>query len=107
MTTAMSVSIFADALQHLDAVELRHHQVEDDEVVAAGPDLVLDLRRIAQRLDLVAVALEQRLHVVADGSVVVDDQDPNGGKLDGHGILLSQGRKGLAGIGPSQTTARL
>jgi hypothetical protein len=55
------------------------------------------LRRIAQRFDLIAVALEQGLHVIADGSIVVDDKDPNSGKLNGHGILLSQGRKGLGG----------
>ena len=48
--------MLADALQHLDAVELRHHQVEDDDVVVAVSDLVLDVRRIAQRLDVVAVA---------------------------------------------------
>ena len=58
------------------------------QVVAARADLVFDLRRVAQRLDLVAVALEQRLHVVADGSIVVDDKNANGGELDGQGILL-------------------
>ena len=58
-------------------------------MVAAVADLVLDARRIAQRLDLEAVALEQGLHVVADGLVVVDDEDANGGKLDCHLLLLS------------------
>jgi hypothetical protein len=67
-------------------------------VVATCPYLAFDLRRIAQRFDLIAVALEQGLHVVADRSIVVDDKDPNSGKLNGHGILLSQGRKGVGGL---------
>src|SRR5260370_26588462 len=75
----------ADFLQHLDAVEMRHHHVQNQKVVAPLADFGFDLRRIAQRFDLVPVAFEQCLHVVADGSIIVDDEDSDGGKLDGHG----------------------
>ena len=47
-------------------------------------DLFFDEGGVAQRLDLEAVALEERLHVVADGLVVVDDEDANGGELGRH-----------------------
>ena len=74
----------SDEAEDLDAVELGHHEIEDDEVVAAVADLFLDARGVAQRLDLKAVALEQRLHVLADGLVVVDDEYSSGGDLGRH-----------------------
>ena len=56
-------------------------------MVAAVPDLVFDEGRVAQRLDLVAVPLEERLHVVADGSIVVDDEDRTAGSSMGKVFL--------------------
>ncbi len=85
-------------------VELRHHQVEDDEVVAAGADLLFHPQRIAQCLDLVPVSLEQGLHVVANGAIVVDDQDTYCRKLDCHLLLLS-GDRGLRPGPPRERSA--
>jgi hypothetical protein len=72
---------------------MRHHQVEDDEVITALANLALDERRIAHRLHVEAVGFEQGLHVIADGFVVVDDENTNCGKLDGHRRLRVKVRR--------------
>ena len=48
----------ADLLQDLDAVELRHHQVQDHHVVITLTNLVFDERGIANGLDDEAILLE-------------------------------------------------
>src|SRR6266545_2581086 len=75
----------ANAFEHLDAIEVRHHEVQNEKVVPPLTNFGFDLRWIAERFDLVSVAFEQRLHIVTDGSIVVDDEDANCGKLDCHG----------------------
>jgi urocanate hydratase len=74
-----------DAPQHLDAVHLGHHEIEDDEVVAALPDLLLDLERVGQALYREPFLVEYRCDVFADGLVVIDNEDSNLGDLDCHG----------------------
>src|SRR6266545_1676449 len=75
----------ANAFEHLDAIEVRHHEVQNEKVVPPLTNFGFDLRWVAERFDLVSVAFEQRLHIVTDGSIVVDDEDANCGKLDCHG----------------------
>jgi len=78
----------ADTLQDFDAVELRHHQVEDDDVVASLANFVFDQRRIADGFDDEAIFFQHRLHQLADGSVVVDDEYAHRGYFDRHFRLL-------------------
>ncbi len=64
-----------DALGDLDAVELRHHDVEQDQVgqmLLGGDERLLAVGGLQQ---LVAVDAEPRDQNVAVGLVVVDDQD--------------------------------
>ena len=74
------------------AVELRHHQVADDDVgVPLGSDLQ-GVVAVARLLHVVAPALEQLGKDFARRSVVVHDEDAgleaaDGGRLDGHGAV--------------------
>jgi hypothetical protein len=81
----------ANALEHFDAVELRHHQIQDHDVIIALPNLVLDERGIAHGLDDEAVFFEQGLHVFADCAIVIDDQDSDARYFDRQVLLLPCG----------------
>ena len=65
--------------------------------------LLLDAGRVPGRFYLKAIALEQRLHVLTDGFVVVDDENSYGGKLRRHrappsaGVGKGGGRGGALG----------
>ena len=67
--------ILPEALCHLEAVEPRHHHVEEHEV---GTDLRRSLERllaVASDGDLVARRAEVHLHEPRDVRIVVDDED--------------------------------
>ena len=71
-------------------------------MVRALAHLVLDERRVADGLHVEAVALEQqRLHVVADRFVVVDDEDAYSGELGRH-LYLTEG-PGYGQVGTAVT----
>ena len=64
-----------DPPAHLEAVEARQHQVEDDEV---GPQRVAQLdagRAVAGDLDVEALAAQPRRDGVGDRRLVLDDDD--------------------------------
>src|SRR5258708_7184947 len=68
-------SLIRPALQELDAIDLRHEEVEHDDV---GPELAAaleTLRSVARRGDRVSGLGQHRDDHVADGSVVLDDED--------------------------------
>ena len=70
---------FVHQLQHLPAVDLRHHHVEQHEV---GPNLVEHVHSVvgaARLVDGVARHLEVDAHVLAQALVVVDDQHDRAG----------------------------
>ena len=68
---------------HLEPVEPRHHDVEDEGVgaVTAG-DRVQGLLAVGGELDLVPVERQGPAQGVAHGPVVVDDEDPHARSLD-------------------------
>jgi hypothetical protein len=74
----------ADPLEHLDAVELRHHQIEDDQVKAALTHLVLCNQRVLDALHRESILFEDGGHVFANRLVVVDDEDSYLRDLDRH-----------------------
>ncbi len=59
-------------------------------MIIAGTNLLLDECGVAQSLDDEAVFLEQRLHVIADGFVIVDNQNAYEGDFDRQGALLER-----------------
>ena len=63
---------------HLEAVDLRQHQVEHDEVERLLGEAVERLLAVAGRDHLVAVALERERQQGLDRLLVVDEQDPRG-----------------------------
>ncbi len=68
-----------DPLEGFDAVQFGHHEVEDDEVVFFATDLVLDEGGVTEGGDLETVTFEQGLDILADGFVVIDDEDADRG----------------------------
>ena len=64
-----------ELLADLDAVDLRHHDVEQNQVGQKRPDGGQRLLAIGGLLELIALRTEPRHENVAVGFVVVDDQD--------------------------------
>ena len=69
-------AVAAEPLRDRDAVEVREHDVEDDEV---GPEVLDPGQRVptvGRRGDLEALVAERGGHRVGDRRLVVDDQHP-------------------------------
>jgi hypothetical protein len=64
-----------DALQHLPAVHLGHHHVEEDQVGRLLLERGQAFLRVRRLTHLVALHLEVDAHELAQARVVVDDQD--------------------------------
>ena len=66
-----------DALQRVDAAELRHHPVEDQAVVDPALGVVHGVRAVLHRVHGVARVFQQRLDRLAEVPVVVGKQYPH------------------------------
>jgi hypothetical protein len=66
----------ADLAAHLQAVHARQHQIQHDQVRNAGAEGRQRGRAVGGRLDAVALPFQVVLDDLADGRLVVDDQDP-------------------------------
>ena len=64
----------ADLREQIEPGELRHHQVEHDEVKHLVADALDRDRRIRERRDLEALGAQEVLQVLQDVRVVVDDE---------------------------------
>ena len=69
----------ADAAADLHAVDVRQHDVEDDEVEVLAREGLEGLVAVARRDDLVALLLEREPQQLVDGLLVVDEQDLGAG----------------------------
>ncbi len=65
-----------DPAAQLEAVHLRHHQVDDDQVRDALVQFAQGLGSAARRHDFIAGVLEDPLEDLPGHGVVVDDQNP-------------------------------
>ena len=86
----------AQALADLEPVELREHDVEDDEVDGLLAEALERLLAVARRHDAEAVALERIGQKLLDGLLVVDEEDGRGICHDS----MMPGRAAPAGGGP-------
>src|ERR671925_486741 len=88
--------------QHLPAVDLGHHHVEQDEV---GRLLLLErgqaLARARRLPHGVALRLEVRTHEPAHARVVVDDEDDRAGPLPASGTGAVEERVEIGSAGPA------
>ena len=64
-----------DLLQHLHAAHVRHHQVQQDQVVGVGGELVQAFGAVLGGIGDVAFGGQQQFQAFADIDLVVDDQD--------------------------------
>src|SRR5207237_7688809 len=82
----ISVVLLPDALDEFVAVQLRHHQVEQDEidrpVVRVQP--LQAGGAVLRELDVELHPLQNSLKQHADGEIVVDDQDLSSSSVDFH-----------------------
>ena len=77
----------ARVLEHLHAGDLGHAHVGDDNIVESGVDLAASLLAGGHRLHAVSLVLERDLQHLADGALVIADQDVS------HDYLLSSLRR--------------
>ena len=76
----VDAALLAQAVEHAEAVELRHHDVEQHQVVAGGGDGRERLHAVRRLVDLAdAQPLEPADQQVAIFRDVVDDEDPRAG----------------------------
>src|SRR5207244_4499377 len=72
-----------DAFDELVAVHPRHHQIEEDEIVAAvRAELVETDLAVLGQPDVELHPPQDGLQQDADGQVIVDDQDPASAPVD-------------------------
>ena len=74
----------AQPAAHGEAVEDRHHDVEDDHVRLAQRDGFERLRPVVHRLHFVALDAEREDQRLTDAAVVLGDQHPRGGFVRCH-----------------------
>src|SRR5436190_10890034 len=67
--------LLAKLLHHRHTAELRHHDVEEHDVVVIRCEHRNRFAAVMRRGDLIAGALEHRLHHRADGWVIVDNEN--------------------------------
>ena len=58
----MAVAV-ADVAQHFHAGLLRHHQIEENQVVCPGFELALALERVHRLIDLITLKIQQRFRL--------------------------------------------
>ena len=75
ITTGSSSSMPPDVFEHLEAVVVGQHQVEQHGVDRPFAERVEALRRRRRRRDAIALDDEQRFERFADDLLVVDDED--------------------------------
>jgi ERCC4-related helicase len=68
--------VAVDPAHHFEAVETRHHHVEDDHVRALAGERGQRRDAIPRDLRVIARVPQVPRHDLADGRLVVDDQDP-------------------------------
>jgi hypothetical protein len=73
------VAAVAEHPQHLEAVDLRHLDVEDDGLRSEARHLRHRLGAARRLLDLVPLVLEDHPQAVANRRLVVDDEDQRSG----------------------------
>src|SRR6266550_5248865 len=69
-------SIVAQIMHHAISVDPRHHQIEHDDVVVRGSNLLDGLRAIASDVDNKAVGAENPFDQESDSGIVVDYESP-------------------------------
>lgn len=81
--------VFAGAqrAEHLEAVHLRQHHVEDDEVERAAHRLREPVLPVVREIDAVAFGGEVHLEPHGDALVVLDHQDATRGRGSSHFVL--------------------
>ena len=78
----------AEMAAHLEPVDARHEDVEDDRIGLVRPPESRDgLVSVGRELDLVALELESAPERLADRRLVVDDEDAHGFALRMSGIV--------------------
>ena len=76
MKMGVSRVALADFFEHLHAALVRHHQIEQDQVVGVSlPAACRPSVPLCGQFDAIAFAGEQRFQAFADIGFVVDDQD--------------------------------
>ena len=75
MITWIDPVALADRLEHLPAVDVRHHHIEEDQVRLLFLESRQPLFGAPGFTDRVAVHLQVDPHELADSRVVIDDQD--------------------------------
>src|SRR5439155_6548699 len=71
--------LVANLPDHLDAIEVRQPEVEEDQVGAPLLEALQRLLAVLRRLDLEVVPREVRAHGPQDGRLIVDNQDARAG----------------------------
>ena len=71
----VSRSRWRTSSQHFHAGHVRHHQVEQDQIVACDLQLLQAFGGVGGQFDAVALDGQQRLQALADIGFVVDDED--------------------------------
>ena len=69
------VAAVAQRAEHLEAVHPGQPQVEHDEVVPPARGETQPLHPVVHQVGLIALLLEPALDVLADGAIVLDDED--------------------------------
>src|SRR5581483_176896 len=102
----LSVAL-AEPARDLHAVDLRHHQVEHDQVGVDGADLLERLAAVVGRLDLVALGAQVELHQLDDVALVVDDEHGGSGAdaLAVHGYAICSPRQEMGLFRPGTPRA--
>src|SRR5262245_42828154 len=75
--------------QHVNAVDIRHLDISDDEVVEGTVDLPLRGLASIDRLDLVAIASQRDIQHFADRALIIAHQDIS------HALFLPRPRPAL------------
>src|SRR5207253_2281894 len=65
----------AHVAQYLHAGAIRHHQIQQDQIVVPSFDLVLALGRVRGEVDLIVLERQQRFQTFPDVCFVIDYQD--------------------------------
>src|SRR6185436_9307114 len=67
--------VFGERPEEREAVDERHHEVEDDDVVVGQAELEHGLESVRRFFDLITFPPEHQLHETANGRVVLDHED--------------------------------
>ena len=94
---AAGLGVLLEAAADLPAVELGHHDVEEDHVGLAVPGVAHGIGAVAQDGDVVAFLVEVEADQLRDVLLVLDHQDPTEALAPGRAGGLSGGAATLGG----------